>query len=146
MTKDERKEYIKQLAKETRFRELDLYLFLKDGIITGEKEKDKATLDLISKVFFSRVYVRRMLTYFTRSQRAYLFKTFDMSPAEVFVYKRLENNDVRKIYRELIKQLKQFYNITEYRAKKIISKIARKRKMERYYQRKKQKGETNVNE
>lgn len=146
MTKDEKKEYIKQLSKETQFRELDLYLFLRNGLITGEKERDKEVLSIISKVFFSRVYIRRMLTYLTRSQRSYLFKTFDMSPPELFVYKRLENQDVRKIYRELIRQLRQFYNLTEHQAKKVISKIARKRKMERYYQSKKQKREIKFNE
>lgn len=138
ITNEETKKYIKELSKETRFREKDLYLFLEDGIITGGRERDITVLALLEKVFFSRKYAKRILSYLSKSQRAYLLKTCELSKPEAFVLKRLENNNVKRIYRELVSQLRQFYGLSETQAKKVISKMARKARMRRYYKRKKQ--------
>lgn len=133
------KEYIKELIKDTRFNEKDITLFINDGFIVGEEYKDKQILKIIAKIYFSRKHIQRILAHLNKSQRKYLLKTCEMSKPERFVYSRLEHNDVRKIYRELISQLKQFYKLNEKQAKNVISKVARSLRMKRYYERKKKK-------
>lgn len=131
------KDYTKELIKDTRFNSADIALFFKDNLLSGEFNKDKEVLKILEKVYFSQKHIRRMLSRLSKSQRKHLIKTCEMSKPEAFVYTRLQNNDVRKIYRELISQLKQFYKLDEKQAKKVISKIARRVRLQKYYRRKK---------
>lgn len=134
------KEYIKELAKETSFRPKDIQMFYEDEIITGEKEKDLEVLKLIARIYFSNRYIKRMLSYLSKDRRKHLIVTCEMSKPEAHVYTYLKNNNVanvKQVYRKLLIQLKQFYGISERQARRVISKISRKWRMQRYYMRKK---------
>lgn len=133
---DKLSSFLKELSKQTGFRLKDLYLFYKDGIITGEGDKDLKTLTLIHRIWFSRTYIRRCLSYLTKNQRRYLISTCDISKPELFVMSRIQSGEsVKKIYKSLLIQLKQFYNLSTEQAKKTISKAARRERKRRYYKR-----------
>lgn len=117
------------------FKQKDIKKLIADKIIESEND---STLEKIKKIWFSDYYLKRMLVYRSKYKRKKLIQSCELSKPESFVLTQIEKTDnVRKIYKNLLIQLKQFYRIEGEQAKQIISKMARKVRMRRYYEHKK---------
>lgn len=139
-TKDASLEALKEVSKETRIRLRDLAFLVQAGVLDIAKWKDQ--IALIEKIWFSRSILKRMLRYIPKSTRKYIFETCELSRVESYAYTRILNartkgQTVKDIYRRLLTELRQFYGISNEKAKKIVLKQSKRVRGKLYYNRRK---------
>lgn len=135
------KEKTKEIAKSLHLHAKDLYFLFEKNIISLRDENLQEKLKLIAKLWHSNFFVRRMLSYRSGTIRKKLIDTAELTKPEQHAYARLSQLEKfdREKWKKIFGEICNYYNVPPEIAEKIMRRMAFKIRMQRYYQRKKNK-------
>jgi hypothetical protein len=127
------------IATKTHIRVKDILLLHEKGIIDLNDPDIYAILTPISRLWHSNFFLKRMLSYRSRSVRSKLVETADLTRPEQHAYARFMSGDVndRNLWKEVFAEIVNFYRVRPEKAEEIVRRMALKVRRKRYYQKSK---------